>query len=121
MKISDSLINSVAGTGFYMSPEIVNGHGYSYKADVWSAGCVVYEIITLKKAFGSEKSGLYQVLSSIINDPLPEINQSMFLKPLLKMYIFIFFKLMFKLLYIACLTILGCLKRTQVNVQPQKK
>ena len=90
MKISDSLINSVAGTGFYMSPEIVNGHGYSYKADVWSAGCVVYEIITLKKAFGSEKSGLYQVLSSIINDPLPEINQSMFLKPLLKMYVYLY-------------------------------
>ena len=34
-----------------MSPELINHSKYNYKVDVWSIGCVLYEIILLKQAF----------------------------------------------------------------------
>ena len=33
-----------------------NGKGHSFKTDVWSAGCVLYELITLKRYFDQNKS-----------------------------------------------------------------
>ncbi len=44
------------GTLEYMSPEMRNGKGHSFKTDVWSAGCVLYELITLKRYFDQNKS-----------------------------------------------------------------
>ena len=38
----------VIGTIKYMSPEIKENRKYSFNTDVWSAGCVLYELITLE-------------------------------------------------------------------------
>ena len=46
-----SLAQTVIGTPYYMSPELVNNEPYSYKSDVWSLGCVLYELASLKHAF----------------------------------------------------------------------
>ena len=35
----------------YDSPEIIKGENYSIKSDIWSLGCVLYELITKKKPF----------------------------------------------------------------------
>lgn len=35
----------------YMSPEMINGESYSFNTDIWSLGCVVYELVYLKPAF----------------------------------------------------------------------
>lgn len=40
------LLNSRAGTLFTMAPEMVKGLAYSETVDVWSAGCVVFELCT---------------------------------------------------------------------------
>ena len=42
------------GTPFYMSPEICQAQPYGYKSDVWSLGCVLYELATLRHAFDDE-------------------------------------------------------------------
>ena len=42
------------GTPFYLSPEICQERPYSYKSDVWSMGCVLYELATLRHAFDAE-------------------------------------------------------------------
>ena len=43
---------SVAGTPLYMSPEMVIGEDkYSFSTDIWSLGCILYEMCSLKKAF----------------------------------------------------------------------
>lgn len=34
-----------------MAPEVVKGCKYGFKADVWSVGIILYELITLKKPF----------------------------------------------------------------------
>lgn len=35
----------------YMSPEMIKLNQYTFNTDVWSLGCVVYELLFLKKAF----------------------------------------------------------------------
>ena len=39
------------GTPFYLSPEICEGKNYNSKTDIWSLGCLLYEMCTLKHAF----------------------------------------------------------------------
>lgn len=39
------------GTTYYISPEIVASKPYSYPTDIWSLGCVMYELFTLKLPF----------------------------------------------------------------------
>lgn len=36
---------------FYSSPEILNGENYTKKSDMWSLGCILYELFFKKKAF----------------------------------------------------------------------
>lgn len=37
-----------AGTSYYMAPEILDNRQYNQKADIWSLGCVLLELATLK-------------------------------------------------------------------------
>lgn len=39
------------GTPLYFSPEIWNGRSYNYKTDVWSLGCLLYEMCALNYPF----------------------------------------------------------------------
>lgn len=39
------------GTPLYLAPEIINESGYSYKADVWSLGVIMFEIMNLEVPF----------------------------------------------------------------------
>eukprot|EP01061_Rhynchopus_euleeides_P021206 TRINITY_DN34562_c0_g1_i1.p1 TRINITY_DN34562_c0_g1~~TRINITY_DN34562_c0_g1_i1.p1 ORF type:complete len:607 (+),score=142.20 TRINITY_DN34562_c0_g1_i1:202-2022(+) len=48
---ASSVAQTVIGTPFYIAPEICENQGYTNKADVWSAGCVLYELASLEKPF----------------------------------------------------------------------
>ena len=39
------------GTPYYMSPEQINESSYDEKTDIWSTGCVLYELVSLKPPF----------------------------------------------------------------------
>ena len=56
-KILDSTIHSIttAGSHCYMSPEIVEGKKYKNKTDVWSLGCVMWELASLRRPFAEKK------------------------------------------------------------------
>jgi len=48
------------GTPYYASPEVWKDKPYDNKSDVWSLGCVLYEMITLKPPFrAQDMEGLF--------------------------------------------------------------
>lgn len=42
---------TMIGTPLYMSPEVIRGQQYDYSTDYWGLGCILYELIYLKKLF----------------------------------------------------------------------
>ena len=47
------------GTPYYLSPEICQERPYNQKSDIWSLGCILYEMLTLRHAFdASSMKGL---------------------------------------------------------------
>lgn len=49
------------GTPYYASPEVWRDEAYSFKSDIWSLGCVLYEMVTGKPPFMAENmAGLYK-------------------------------------------------------------
>jgi len=50
---STSIASTYLGTFKYMSPQVKNHLDYTYKADCWSIGCTLYELITLNLFYDS--------------------------------------------------------------------
>ncbi|KAK5977286.1 Serine/threonine-protein kinase nekl-2 [Trichostrongylus colubriformis] len=66
-----SLASTVIGTPNYLSPEICEGRAYNQKSDLWSLGCVLYELIELKRAFDGEN--LPAIVMKITKCAYPQI------------------------------------------------
>lgn len=65
---------SVVGTPYYMSPEAIRGHPYDFSSDIWSLGCLIYELITLHNPFFKAGQSLYSLgknIQSCVYEPLP--------------------------------------------------
>ncbi|KAJ6581454.1 kinase-like domain-containing protein [Mycena capillaripes] len=68
-----SFANTYVGTPYYMSPELMQEKAYDSKSDIWSLGCLIYELCALKPPFHEAKT--HSELSSLIRSaripPLP--------------------------------------------------
>jgi NIMA (never in mitosis gene a)-related kinase len=57
----NGLLYTQTGTPYYASPEVWKDRPYDAKSDIWSLGCVIYEMATLKPPFRAEDmDGLYK-------------------------------------------------------------
>lgn len=55
------LLYTQTGTPYYASPEVWRDQPYDTKSDIWSLGCVLYEVICLKPPFrADDMAGLYK-------------------------------------------------------------
>ncbi|XP_067417882.1 serine/threonine-protein kinase Nek11 isoform X2 [Emydura macquarii macquarii] len=48
---SCDLATTFTGTPYYMSPEALKHQGYNTKSDIWSLGCILYEMCCMDHAF----------------------------------------------------------------------
>ena len=67
--------HSKVGTPLYMSPEVLRGDGYDFKSDIWSIGCLLYELAMLKSPFKSEGLNMFSLFQKISQgeySPLPD-------------------------------------------------
>lgn len=72
LKEGDKMAQTVVGTPYYMSPEIVKGQQYDAKSDMWAVGCVLYEMLTLKRVF--EASNPLKLVWGIVQNDIEEVD-----------------------------------------------
>ena len=66
------LINSQIGTPSYSSPEVWNAQPYSYKSDLWSVGCIIYEMCSLRQPFKGKN--MEELCDHICNGKIEKIS-----------------------------------------------
>ena len=59
------LAETACGTPLYMAPEVFTTHKYDSKADLWSVGCILYEMIFGRVPFIAQSQvALFQLINS---------------------------------------------------------
>ncbi|KAL2757692.1 hypothetical protein ACRALDRAFT_1047703 [Sodiomyces alcalophilus JCM 7366] len=71
---SHDFASTYVGTPFYMSPEICAAEKYTLKSDIWSLGCIIYELCAREPPFNAKSH--FQLVQKIKEGkvaPLPDI------------------------------------------------
>lgn len=54
---TQNMAHTIVGTPYYLSPELCQEKPYNHKSDIWSLGCVLYELCTFKHPFEAKNQG----------------------------------------------------------------
>ncbi|MGH0173753.1 UNVERIFIED_CONTAM: hypothetical protein FKN15_000697 [Acipenser sinensis] len=68
MSVSTMVLTSIKGTPLYMAPELVEEKPYDHTADLWSLGCILYELHTGTPPFYT--NSIFQLVKLIVRDPV---------------------------------------------------
>jgi len=64
---------TIAGTLHYMAPEQLNGVEADARADIFAFGCVLYEMLTGKRAFDGATTA--SVIAAVLERPAPSVSE----------------------------------------------
>ena len=68
----NGLLYTQTGTPYYASPEVWKDKPYDSKSDIWSFGCVIYEMAALQPPFkADDMEGLFGAVTTGIYPPIP--------------------------------------------------
>lgn len=70
--------NSLVGTPYYMSPERIQQLEYDFRSDVWSAGCLLYEMAALQSPFANDFKNLYSLVKKVVASEYPPIPSNLY-------------------------------------------
>lgn len=71
---SHDFASTYVGTPFYMSPEICAAEKYTLKSDIWSLGCIMYELCAREPPFNAKSHfQLVQKIKEAKVSPLPDM------------------------------------------------
>ncbi|KAM9440657.1 serine/threonine-protein kinase 36 isoform 1-T3 [Clarias gariepinus] len=68
MSVSTLVLTSLKGTPLYMSPELMEEKPYDHTAELWSLGCILYELHMGVPPFYT--NSIYQLVQLIVKDPV---------------------------------------------------
>ena len=72
--LKNTLAETRTGTPLYMAPEVYDNFPYDYNADIWSLGCIIYELCSLEPPFKGENiSELKKIIKAGRYIPIPNI------------------------------------------------
>ena len=69
--ISNEVGHTLSSTPYYISPEVWRGEHYSKKADIWSAGIVLFEMMMLERPFTGDS--MKQLSDAVCKGTIPAI------------------------------------------------
>ncbi len=73
LESTNAFAQSIVGTPYYLSPEICNKEPYSYKSDIWSLGCLLYELFTCNHVF--EAKNISELCDKILKTDYKKISK----------------------------------------------
>jgi hypothetical protein len=82
---SHDFASTYVGTPYYMSPEVCGAERYSTASDIWSLGCLIYELCTWSPPFNARshvelftkiKNGRYSPLPPVYSSELSKVVSS---------------------------------------------
>jgi TolB-like protein/tetratricopeptide (TPR) repeat protein len=71
---ADTLPGTLLGTVGYMAPEQVRGEPADARSDIFALGCILFEMLTGKRAFGRDTAA--ETMTAILKEPVPEMKLS---------------------------------------------